>query len=44
MEQSGALKKDIDSIQLAVRKLSDSVNKCGIDWSRRKAVLTHIAM
>lgn len=33
MEQSGALKKDIDSIQLAVRKLSDSVNKCGIDWN-----------
>ena len=33
MEQSSALKKDIDSFQLAVRKLSDSVNKCGIDWN-----------
>ena len=33
MEQSSALKKDIDSLRLAVRKLSDAVNKCEIDWN-----------
>lgn len=33
MERSSALKKDIDSFQLTVRKLSDSINKCGIDWN-----------
>ncbi len=33
MEQSSELKKDIDSFQLAVRKLSDAVNKCEIEWN-----------
>ena len=32
MEQSSTLRKDIESFQLAIRKLSDTVNKCGIDW------------
>lgn len=32
MGTSAELEKDIDAFQTATKKLSDSVNKCGIDW------------
>ena len=32
MEQKSALRQDIETFQLAVKKLSDVVNKCGLDW------------
>lgn len=36
MEQSNTLRQDIESFQLAVKKLSDVVNKCGVDWNDKQ--------
>lgn len=36
MEQSNALQQDIKAFQLAVKKLSDAVNKCGIAWNDKQ--------
>lgn len=33
MEQNNGLVNDLDTFQLAVKRLSESINKCGADWS-----------
>lgn len=33
MEQLNGLANDLDTFQLAVKKLSESINKCGVNWN-----------